>query len=84
MQTVLVKEIVDENSMWDGTVEVFGLRWNPKAKRCYAWGQRKDEGGWDIISVLEIRPIISPHSAVRAVIAAKDRFAKSKIFCIPT
>jgi hypothetical protein len=76
MRTVMVKEMFGGNNVWDGAVEVFGLRWNPKAKRCYAWGQPNDEGGWDVISVLEVHPIISPHTAVKAIIAAKARLAK--------
>jgi hypothetical protein len=70
MQTVLVNQITDENIVWNVVVEVFGLRWNPRAKRCYAWGQPKAEGGWAITTVLEIRPILSAHSAVKSVISA--------------
>jgi len=70
MQTVLVCQTTDENEAWNITVEVFGLRWNPKAKRCYAWGQSKAGGGWDITTVLETRPIVSASSAVRAVMSA--------------
>jgi len=70
MQTVLVKEIVEETLIWDGAVEVFGLRWNAKASRCYAWGQPKAEGGWDVTTVLGIRSVASPRSAVKAAIAA--------------
>jgi hypothetical protein len=69
MLTVLVNDIAEGNYVWDITVEVFGLRWNPRARRCYAWGQPKAEGGWDIITVLEIRPVVSPQSAVKAALA---------------
>ncbi len=84
MQTVLVKERSEGTDVWDGAVEVFGLRWNPRAKRCYAWGEPKDEGGWDITTVLEIRPVVSPHTAVKAAIATKTSFAKSTIVCVST
>ena len=73
MQTVLVNQITEENNVWNVVVEVFGLRWNPLAKRCYAWGQRRAEGGWDITTVLETRPVISALSAVKAVITAKTK-----------
>ena len=74
MQTVLVNEIVAGNAVWEGAVEVFGLQWNPKAKRCYAWG-RQNGVGWDITTVLGIRPVISPRSAVQAAAALKVKLA---------
>jgi len=70
MQTVLVNQITENNAVWSVVVEVFGLRWNPRAKRCYAWGQPKAAGGWDVTTVLETRPIVSAHSAVKAVLSA--------------
>jgi len=70
MQTVLVNQITDENIVWNIVVEVFGLRWNPRARRCYAWGQPNAKGGWDITTVLETRPVISAHTAVKSVISA--------------
>jgi hypothetical protein len=73
IQTVLVNQITEENTVWNILVEVFGLRWNPKAKRCYAWGQVNAEGGWDITTVLETRPITSAHSAVKAALGAKAK-----------
>jgi hypothetical protein len=75
IQTVLVNEIVDGDTVWDGMVEVFSLRWNPKAKYCYAWGRPKAEGGCDITTVLGIRSVVSAHSAVRAAIAQKVNVA---------
>jgi len=73
MQTVLVKDIPEENEAWAGAVEVFGLRWNAKANRCYAWGRPKAEGGWDVTTVLGIRSVASPRSAVKAATAAKAK-----------
>ena len=70
VQTVLVNQITDENIVWNVVVEVFGLRWNQKARRCYAWGQPNAKGGWDITTVLETRPVISAHTAVKSVISA--------------
>ena len=70
MQTVLVNQITEENVVWNVVVEVFGLRWNPKARRCYAWGRPKAEGGWDITTVLETRPVVSAHTAVKSVLSA--------------
>ena len=70
IQTVRVNQITEENVVWNVVVEVFGLRWNPKAKRCYAWGQPNAKGGWDITTVLETRPVVSAHTAVKSVISA--------------
>jgi hypothetical protein len=72
MQSVPVKEIVEGKIVWEGAVEIFTLR-NAKAKRCYAWGQRKEGGGWEMTTVLEIPPVISPRTAVKAAIAEKAR-----------
>jgi hypothetical protein len=71
VQSVPVKEVFEGKTVWAGSVEIFTLR-NAKAKRCYAWGQRKEGGGWEITTVLEIPPVISPHTAVKAVLAAKN------------
>jgi hypothetical protein len=73
IQTVLVNEIAAGGEVWNIAVEVFGLRWNPRARRCYAWGQPKAGGGWDITTVLETRPILSAHSAVKSAIAANAK-----------
>jgi hypothetical protein len=73
IQTVLVNQVSEEDKVWNVVVEVFGLRWNPKAKRWYAWGQRKAEGGWNITSVLETQPVISALSAVKAVLTEKTK-----------
>jgi len=70
MQTVLVNQVTEENVVWNVVVEVFGLQWNPRARRCYAWGQPKAEGGWDITTVLETRPVVSALTAVTSVISA--------------
>jgi len=70
MQTVLVNQVTEENEVWTVVVEVFGLRWNPKARRCYAWGQPTAGGGWDITTVLETRPVVSAQTAVKSVISA--------------
>jgi hypothetical protein len=76
MQSVPVKEVFEGKTVWNGSVEIFTLR-NAKAKRCYAWGQPKEGGGWEITTVLEIPPVVSPHTAVKAAIAAKNKWQVS-------
>jgi hypothetical protein len=78
MQTVLINEVIEGDNVWDGAVEVFSLRWHPKAKRCYAWGRPKDGGGWDITTVLEVRPVISAYSAVKAAVTATAELTNPK------
>ncbi|HXC02368.1 MAG TPA: hypothetical protein VNU49_06925 [Opitutaceae bacterium] len=72
MQSVPVKEVFEGKTVWEGSVEIFTLR-NAKAKRCYAWGQRKEGGGWEMTTVLEIPPVVSPLTAVRAALAAQAK-----------
>jgi hypothetical protein len=78
MQTVVVKETIEGTNVWDGAVEVFSLRWNPKAKRCYAWGRPRDDGGWDITTVLQVRPVISAYTAVNAAATATVELTQPK------
>lgn len=75
VQTVPVKEIFKGQTVWEGEVEVFNLINHPKAKKGYAWGYPNGKGGLEVVAVLEIPPVVSPETAVRAAIAAK---AKSK------
>jgi hypothetical protein len=41
----------------------------------YAWGYPNEERGgkYDFVTVLEILPVVSPHTAVRVVIAAEAK-----------
>jgi hypothetical protein len=72
MRTVPVKEVFEGKVAWEGEVEIFSLR-NCKAKRCYTWGYPKEGGGWEITTVLELPPVVSPHTAVKAAIIAKAK-----------
>jgi hypothetical protein len=76
MQSVAVKEVFEGKTVWDGSVEIFTLR-NAKAKRCYAWGRTKEGGGWEITTMLEIPPVVSPHTAVKAALAEKTKWQVS-------
>ena len=61
------KEVFEGQTTWRGTVEVFDLIGHPKAKRAYAWSYR-DGNQNKTVAVLEIPPIDSPESAVKAAI----------------
>jgi hypothetical protein len=74
LETVHVKEVFQGETAWEGDVEVFALPGNRGARRCYAWGVRRDDDkGWDVTAVLGTPPINSPQDAVKAAIAAYAR-----------
>jgi hypothetical protein len=64
--------------VWDGVVEVFDLVGHPKAKRAYAWSHLdgdKDEKT-RYVAVLEIPPVVSPETAVKASIVSDSKRVK--------
>jgi hypothetical protein len=73
VETVPVREVFQGKTAWEGEVEVFTLANHPKAKRAYAWGYANEarDGKYDFVTVLEIPPVDSPQTAVKAVIAAE-------------
>jgi hypothetical protein len=72
LRTRLVEEKVCGKTVWVGDVEVFALTGHRKTKRCYAWSRRegKNEKDERFVSVLEIPPVNSPQTAVRAGIVS--------------
>ncbi len=75
--TVPVKEVFRGVTVWEGEVEVFNIRGHPKAQRCYAWAYDTDDGK-RYVAVLELPPVDSPHTAVRAAIMQETRDAREK------
>ncbi len=69
-QTVRVREEHQGKTVWEGDVEVFKLSGHPKAQCCYAWAYDNDKGS-KVLAVLELPPVISPVTAVRAAIMAE-------------
>jgi hypothetical protein len=69
-QTVPIKEVFKGKIIWKGQVEVFDLYGHAKAKRCYAWGypDEKQPDKLDVVAVLEIPPVVSPETAVKAAV----------------
>ena len=53
--------------------EVFAITGHPKAKRCYAWGHVSgdDDQARRYVCVLELPPVDSPETAVRAGIMSE-------------
>ena len=74
-ETVAVHEVFQGKTAWQGNVEVFDLNGHPKAKRAYAWSHLdglKDERT-NYVAVLEIPPVTSPETAVKAAIVAASK-----------
>jgi hypothetical protein len=68
-QSVPIKGMFGFQTAWEGVVESFSLTGHPKAKRCYAWSF--DDGRETrYIGMLELPPVESPQTAVRAAIAS--------------
>jgi len=74
-ETVPVNEVFKGHTVWKGEVELFDLIGHPKAKRAYAWSHRegKDDQGERFVAVLEIPPVTSPETAVKASIMADSK-----------
>jgi len=73
VQSVPVDEKFQGKPVWRGTVHVFELKGNEKAKRAYAWSYELENGNRRFFAVLHIPPIKGPVDAVRAAIVAEQR-----------
>ncbi len=80
LETVPVIEEFQGETIWQGEIEVFELRGHPKAKRCYAWGHATGESdqGRRYVAVLELPPVNSAQTAVRAGIMQEIKSAREK------
>ena len=75
VETVPVKESFQEQTIWEGEVEVFELYDHPETDKLYAWTNETDDpdNPERYVTVLHIDPITSPQLAVRAAIVQKYR-----------
>jgi len=71
--TVPVRESFKGKAAWEGEVECFALSGHAKASKGYAWGHEKSPRKWEITTVLELPPVNSPETAVRAAIVAAPK-----------
>jgi hypothetical protein len=79
VETVPVTEEFQGETVWQGEVEVFDIRGHPKAKRCYGWGFVVNENeGCKYVAVLELPPVDSPQTAVKAGIMSEIKNAREK------
>jgi hypothetical protein len=67
--SVPVNERFQGETVWEGIVEVFELTNHPRAARCYAW-RYQDGDETRYITILDVPPIVSAETAVRAAIAS--------------
>jgi len=72
--TVSVHEMLPDQTVWQGEVEVFNLINHPVAKHCYGWAYGKPE---QFITVLELPPVTDAQTAVRVGIARLHQNAKA-------
>lgn len=80
VESVPVHEVFRGKTAWKGVVEVFDLIGHTKAKRAYAWSHLdgdKDEST-RYVAVLEIPPVVSPETAVKASIVSDATAAREK------
>lgn len=74
LETVPVREGFRGQVAWEGEVIVFAISGHPKAKQCFAWGVRQEDGtGWEVTAVLAIPPVTSAGMAVKSAIVAYAR-----------
>jgi hypothetical protein len=71
LETESVELVIQGRGLWRGNVSTYVLIRHPVAKRCYAWGNRLPEGGWDVVTVLELPPVASAETAVRAAVLGR-------------
>ena len=72
LESVVVVEAFRGQTMWEGVVEIFTLQGHAKAKRAYGWQTGKGEAA-NYTAVLELPPVDSPNTAVRAAILVNSK-----------
>jgi hypothetical protein len=77
LETVAVVEHRKGKIIWEGVVEAFHLVDHPKSKKCYAWTSYEN-GQEHTTTVIEVHPVISPQTAVKAAVANELRSKQAK------
>lgn len=77
LETEDLELFIQGKGRWRGQVSTYALIRHPQAKRCYAWGNRAPDGGWDVVTMLEAPPVASAETAVRAAITSRATPGKS-------
>ena len=69
LESAVVVETFRGQTMWEGVVEIFALLGHAKAKRAFGWQTGKGAEA-SYTAVLEIPPVDSANTAVRASIVS--------------
>jgi hypothetical protein len=80
VESVPVTEEFQGATVWQGEVEVFDIRGHPKATRAYAWGHvtGEEDQARRYVTVLELPPVDSPQTAVKAAIMSEIKNARKQ------
>ncbi len=80
LETVPVTETFQGKTVWQGDVEVFEIRGHPEATHAYVWSHRAGKGDKETryITVLNVPPVDSPQTAVKAAVMSEIKNAKRK------
>ena len=80
VETVPVVEQFQGETIFQGDVEVFDLVGHPKATRGFGWSHATGEHdqGRRYFTVLELPPVNSPQTAVKAAIMSEIKNAREK------
>lgn len=80
IESILVTEVFNGQTVWDGTVEVFQLTGHPKADYVYAWSHdtADPENPKRHVTVLHLGPVTSPQTAVQAAVMQEIRSARAQ------
>lgn len=75
IDSVRVTEVLEDNTVWDGMIEVFELHGHPRAPIVYAWALNMNKPGMPkkYFAVLHLNLVDSPEAAVRAAIVPQRR-----------
>jgi hypothetical protein len=72
VRTVPLTEQFEGKIRWQGEVETFDVSGHPAARRCFAWADEGDDGKENYTAVLQLPPVDSERSAVRASLVAQQ------------
>jgi len=72
VESVPVREMFGEKTVWEGVVEVFSVTGMPGISRCYAWTFLDDKES-RFVTVRGTPPVTDAQTAVRASIMAARR-----------
>lgn len=78
VESVPVTEEFQGEIVWQGEVEVFEIRGHPKAKYAYGWGYGGEDEARKYVTVLNLPPVDSPQTAVKAAVMSEIKNARKK------